>query len=239
MERFFKLLFILTLVFSVPLSVAFGQEKKNEQKIKVVVTDDSGTRTVIDTTFTGDKMPEIISLKDGKVIHISKEGLDLSHLDTGSKGKKVFVTVSSDLEDGKKTEEKVIIMSSDSLKWTVKPGGDKGNFYVYSSSESTGEKPRKHIVIASSGNDLSELESEDYMIITPGKVIKHGDGKSFSIVVADDNGESDSDVTKYVIAKDGVVVTIESNDEAKAKELVKEIESKLDVKTDTKKTEKK
>ena len=30
--------------------------------------------------------------------------------------------------------------------------------------------------------------------------------------------------TKYVIAKNGMVVTIEGNDEARAKELVKEIE---------------
>jgi len=36
-------------------------------------------------------------------------------------------------------------------------------------------------------------------------------------------------MTKYVIAKDGVVVTVESNDEAKAKDLIKDIENKLGV----------
>ncbi len=164
------------LAFSAPLSMASGQEKKNEQKIKIIVSDDSGTKTVIDTIFTGDKLPGTITLKDGKVVHITRAGTDLSHLDNDSKGTKVHVTVSSDLEDGKETE---------------------------------------------------------------GIVIRQDSGKSFSIVVADNDEESDSDVTKYVIAKDGVVVTIESDDEAKAKELMKEIESRLDAKTDTKKVEKK
>ena len=36
-------------------------------------------------------------------------------------------------------------------------------------------------------------------------------------------------MTKYVIAKDGVVVTVESKDEAKAKDLIKEIENKLGI----------
>ena len=35
--------------------------------------------------------------------------------------------------------------------------------------------------------------------------------------------------TKYVIAKDGMVVTIEGNDEAKAKEILKDVESRLGV----------
>ena len=35
--------------------------------------------------------------------------------------------------------------------------------------------------------------------------------------------------TKYVIAKDGMVISIEGNDEAKVKEIVKDVESKLGV----------
>ena len=38
--------------------------------------------------------------------------------------------------------------------------------------------------------------------------------------------------SRFVIAKDGMVVTVEGNDEAKAKELVKEIENKLGVRND-------
>ena len=33
--------------------------------------------------------------------------------------------------------------------------------------------------------------------------------------------EQDKEVTKYVIEKDGMVITVEGNDEAKVKELVK------------------
>jgi hypothetical protein len=34
---------------------------------------------------------------------------------------------------------------------------------------------------------------------------------------------------KYVIAKDGMVISVEGNDEAKVKDMVKDIESKLKV----------
>lgn len=238
MERVSKLLFVLILAFSIPFSNASGQDNKNEKKIKVIIVDDSGTKTVIDTAFTGDKIPETITLKDGKVIHLTKKDVDLADLDSGLKGRKILVTVSTDLDEGKETSEKVIIMSSDSAKWTARPGNEKGHVYVYSSSKSTGEKPGKYVVIASTGDKLPELEDENGIIISTGKVIRHDGDKSFSIVV-DEDSDSDSDVTKYVIAKDGVVVTIESDDEAKAKELMKEIESRLDAKADTKKTEKK
>jgi len=37
-------------------------------------------------------------------------------------------------------------------------------------------------------------------------------------------------MTKYIFAKDGVVITEESKDEAKAKEILEILENKLDVK---------
>lgn len=54
--------------------------------------------------------------------------------------------------------------------------------------------------------------------------------KTFDVYVSSDDNESTVEKTRYVIAKDGMVVTVEGNDEAKAKELVKDIESKLGVK---------
>jgi len=46
-----------------------------------------------------------------------------------------------------------------------------------------------------------------------------------------EDGDNDSlaDKTRIVIAKDGMVVTIEGNDEAKAQELAKEVENKLGI----------
>jgi hypothetical protein len=208
MKRIPGLFRILTLAGLLPFLTASGQDKKNEQKIKIVIADDSGTRTVMDTTFTGDKMPETITLENGKVIHLSKHGADVEDNDTDSKGNQVFVTVSSDSE------------------------GDN--------------TAKKHIIIASSGDKPHEWQVEKSVTISDGDVIKHEGGKSFSVVVSDNDEQSDSDATKYIIAKDGVVVTIQSDDEAKAMELKKVIESKLGVdndkeaaKTGTKKTEKK
>ena len=57
--------------------------------------------------------------------------------------------------------------------------------------------------------------------------LKHG--KTFDVYVSENENESTTEKARYVIAKDGMVVTIEGNDEAKAKELVKEIENKLGV----------
>jgi hypothetical protein len=45
----------------------------------------------------------------------------------------------------------------------------------------------------------------------------------------------DSDATKYVVAKDGVIVTVESDDEEKAQEIIKLIQDKLGVKNEEKK----
>jgi hypothetical protein len=53
-------------------------------------------------------------------------------------------------------------------------------------------------------------------------------------VVSQDSlqGDSETEKSRYVIAKDGMVVTIEGNDDARAKELVKEIENILGVKSE-------
>jgi len=123
---------ILVLFISfLPLSFALGQEKKNEQKVKVVVADKSGTKVIIDTTFTGTGTLDSVILKGGNVIYIGKHDSD-------------------------------------------------------------------------------------------------GDQK-FDIMVSDDKLDNDIDKTKYVIAKNGITVSIEGNDEVKVKELASEIEKKLDI----------
>lgn len=123
------------------LSVALvsAQDKKTEQRIKVIVEDGSGKKVIIDTVYKDTPAPDSIKLKDGTVIFMKHEG------------------------DGADTRH-----------------GEKVNVIMRSSKE---------------------------------------------------NGDNDSsaDETRIVIAKDGMVVTIEGNDEAKAQELAKEIENKLGV----------
>jgi len=55
-------------------------------------------------------------------------------------------------------------------------------------------------------------------------------GKTFTVYVDKDGKKADAEKTKYVIKKNGMVVSVEGSDYEKVKELVKVIESNLDVK---------
>ena len=179
------------------MAITSGQEKKGEKKIKIIVEEGSGTKTVMDTVFTGSPMPEKIELKDGTIVFIGNPDMDLKHVKDGNK---VIVTVDASEDGEKHSEKKVIVMSSDSASWTAASTGAKDQIYV----------------------------------ISPGKVIRKEGTGSFSVVVTDDE-EKASDATKYVIAKDGMVVTVESDDEEKAKEVLKLIQDKLGIKNEEKK----
>jgi hypothetical protein len=157
------------LISLLPLSLASGQEKKNEQKVKVVIADKSGTKVVIDTTFTGTGTVDSVLLDGGNVIYIRNDDSDTE----GKPGKQV----------------KVIARV------------DKG-----------------------SGNT-----SHQYVYINDGKVIRHDGEEKIDIMVSDDKTDNEIDKTKYIIAKNGITVSIEGNDEAKVKELAGEIEKRLDV----------
>lgn len=232
MKRVCTNLFVIMLGAIVPLSSAFGQDKKNEQKIKIVVDDGSGEKTVLDTTFKDGKMPETINLKDGKTIFIGKSGKGMTHIESGDGPEKVFVTVRSEGENEENEVSNVVIMSSDSMKWTASPSGKKKHIYVYSNNS---EKDSEPVIVTARANARSGKEidyKEDRVIIMKdGYAVESGkDGKTFDVIVESGDNEKDSDLTKYIIAKDGVVVTVESNDEAKAKDIIKTIEDKLGVK---------
>jgi hypothetical protein len=95
-----------------------------------------------------------------------------------------------------------------------------------------------------------ESKGGRYIYVSEGnKAIKEGD-KTFDVKVITDEKDNKMEMTKYVIAKDGMVISIEGNDEAKVKDMIKNIESKLGVskedknvkqvvKEETKKTTKK
>ena len=232
MKRMYKYAMLFILAAVIPLTASIGQEKKNEQKIKVIINDGSGEKTVLDTTFTGENTPHKISLKDGKVIFIGEPGEKMTHILSDGKAEKVFVTVSSDGDGKKEIEKKVIIMSGDSMTWTAKPG--EKNVYAYSLSKSAGGKGGGTIIVTPAGTrkDIwvnDEDEGGKVIVIKDGKVIENAGEKTFDIRVETNDNETDVEKTKYVIAKDGFVVTVEGDDEAKAKELMKVIESKLGV----------
>ena len=54
--------------------------------------------------------------------------------------------------------------------------------------------------------------------------------------VTTDEKDKSVEKIKYVIAKDGMVVSVEGNDEAKVKDMVKDIEAKLGINKEDKST---
>lgn len=217
MKKFSKSLLLLLFAITVPFMMASGQDKKSEKKVKIIVADKDGTKTIIDTTFTGDSTPDSIALKNGKVIYFETPGSVTTNLINEEGKGKIYVTAIIDEEkDGEKSkEENVIIIRGDKGEWTVTPStGTSEHVYAYVSDDPKGEKTEKHVVITSKAGKDAIWEEKD--------------GETFHVTV-DSNVDTNTDMTKYVIAKDGLVVTVESNDEAKAKEIIKMIEDKLDV----------
>ena len=161
MERIRKIIYSSIIILLIPFSLALGQDKKSEQKVKIIVDDGSGSKVIIDTVYKDSSAPDSMKLKDGTVIYLKHSG-----------------------------------------------------------EESDREHPdrKKHILITSSSEDKET-------------------GKTVDVYVSENENESTTEKARYVIAKDGMVVTIEGNDEVKAKELAKEIENKLGVKNEV--TEKK
>jgi len=119
------------LVLLVPFTIASGQDKKNEQKIKIVIADDGGSEVILDTLITGNTLSDSIILKNGKTIYLAREEGD----DTPGCKKYVITATVPDGDDNKKQISKeVTIIASDDMQ------GENGNCKV------------KHITSASSGN---------------------------------------------------------------------------------------
>jgi hypothetical protein len=102
--------------------------------------------------------------------------------------------------------------------------GEGGKVITWSSSSST----------SSTSGDSKSMK---YIYISDDKDSGKSGEKTYDVRVTEDEKDSNMEKTKYVIAKDGIVVSIEGNDESKVKDLIKDVESKLGV-TDDKKVEK-
>jgi UDP-N-acetylglucosamine transferase subunit ALG13 len=232
MKKISTLILAALFLSLMPFSAANAQEKKNEQKIKIVVSDGSGTKVIIDTLIKDGSVKDTLILKNGKTIIIGNAGDDkmiTSHSGNGS----VFVTVTSDDNNSGNIEKEVTVISSDSKPVTA--GNDKGNVYVVTKSGSEGgDNHQYRVITSSSGNN--EKEGSVIYITEDGKdrLITE---KSSNVKVVEGHKIELPDRSTYMIAKDGIVVSIEGGDDAKTKELVKEIEKLMGVnkKSDTKK----
>jgi hypothetical protein len=203
MKRIIKIIFVSFFAIVVPLILASGQNNKSEQQIKVIVDDGSGTKTIIDTVYKDTQAPDSIKLKNGTVLYIKHYGEGRDSEHHRCKEHFTMTYSSNGKDDGK---EEVIIISSDSLH-----SGKGGDNIRYFSSPSSSSNSR-------SGSNEGRSD-ERY------SVIRRESREDF-------DNDSIDEKTRFVIAKDGMVVTIEGKDEAKAKELAREIESKLGVNTE-------
>ena len=101
------------MILFLPSSISTGQEKNSEQKIKIIIKDDSGTKVVIDTLIKGGSPEDPIKLKDGTVIFI--DGHSDLHDDSDNGGPEhVYVTVKSDGKESGKVVKEVTVISTDS-----------------------------------------------------------------------------------------------------------------------------
>ncbi len=184
---------ILTII---PLSLASGQGKKNEEKIKIVIADDSGKKVVVDTLINEEQVPDTLRLKDGKVIFIGHHGNE-TDMKSPSEKEYVYVTISSDGKKTKKEYKNFTVINDDSINWAS--AGNKHHRFIYMNNDKL-----------QGGNCDNQIDAEN----------------------SSDNQDTTIDKTRFIIAKNGIVVTIEGNNEAKTKELIQLVQDKLGIKNE-------
>ena len=219
--------FLLVLsALALPLSSATCQDIKTENKIKVVLDDGSGAKTVMDTTITNGQLPDSVVLKNGKVIYFAE---NMKEVKDGKSPEKILVTVTSTGRDEKNKEQTIITTYENSARTSKACNNDTKHSYSYSSSgNSDGKSESQTIIVTDDDKDLTAGKA-NVLIIKDGKVIRDENDNDFDTLEKLEKNDNHAEMTKYVIAKDGVVVTVESKDEAKAKDLIKEIENKLGI----------
>ena len=210
-----------------PFPLINGQEKKNEEKVKIVIADKSGSKVVLDTTFTDIDKSDSIKLKDGTTVYFGK------HPDEESlPGNKQIYIVSPDDKNAKKISREVTVVSSDSNDSQELNEEIGDNIVVYSQS---GDKDavhgKKYKVITKVGKEGGKSDMK-YIYINDDKEAGQNSDEQFDVKVNKDEFDQNTNNTKHVIAKNGIVVTIEGENEDQINELVKEIEKKLDIKKD-------
>ncbi len=192
--RRIKIVFATLFISLLPFSMIFGQEKKSEQKIKIIVADESGTKVVIDTVLNNSPVLDSIRLKNGEVIYIGRDRDEHRYMHGQDRGR-AYIRISPDEKGTGKETREITVISSDSIGWTQTP----------------------------------KACGQQYIYINDDKVIRKDGEKKFDVYVSTDQNDSNVNKTKYVIAKNGIVVSVEGDDEVKVKEIINLIENKLDV----------
>jgi hypothetical protein len=226
MKRIVKVvLFAFPILLGTCLAVN-AQAKEKEKHIKIVVSDKSGKVTELDTLITGEIKSDSIRLKNGETIYLARHG---STGKSGIKGKPetMVVSFSSDNNAPHDITKKIIIVS-DSAKVI-----DDGDVIIVNDDKISNDNNGRDIVTTSKGSHANGAGSVYITDDNSGKK-----EKTIEVRVTSDDKEKSVVKTRYVIAKDGMVVTVEGNDEAKAKEIIDEVKAKLGEETKSKEVSK-
>ena len=189
MKRIKSLIAASFLVFLISFSIVSGQDKKSEQRIKIVVANDHGSDVILDTLITGKPLSDSILLKNGKTIYLAHEEMDDA---AGSSEPKKYIITS-----------------------TVSDGGDKK------------QQINKKVLIIHSGSDMEGAKWTENNKTGCGS---EDSGETYTYTIDSGNKAPDSEITKYVISRDGIRITVEGSDYDKVKDVIKDIENTLDSK---------
>jgi hypothetical protein len=233
MKRTGKILFIAGVALIFLSIAAIAQEKKEQQKIKIVVADKEGTKVVVDTTFAGGTAPDSITLKDGNVIYIKSGNSNLAGKDDmKSKNKNVYVTVTDNDNGDKKITKEITVIDGDSAETGQKEDGTR--VIVMSDGKALADATY-NVTVSSDVKTEGKGNNKTVYYYVNSNDGKKGSGEKFDIEVNSDAADvSHGEKSSYVIAKDGMVITIEGGSEEKVKEMAGVIEAKLGIKKDSK-----
>jgi len=194
MERINRIIRATFSVIIIPFAVVAAQDKVNEQRIKIVLAEDNGSKVILDTLITGNSVNDSIVLKNGNTIYLEKTA---SEDITGTPGCKKYIITAS-LPDGNETRRQI----------------NKEITIISSDSDIVDEKGKNKSKQANCESLANEMK--------------------YSYTVESGNMDADSEKAKYVISRDGIVITVEGSDYAKVKEIIKDIEKSLDAKSEIK-----
>ena len=173
MNRIDKIIVACLFVVIIPAVIASGQDKKSEQRIKIVVAGDGGSNVLIDTLITGDSPKDSIILKDGKTIFLTRAEKDDSDAIGGSKHYVITTTVTDGNDTGKEVTKEVRVISSESdnisghdnarckqARCEELANGGKYSYTVVSEDKESGSDMAKY-VISKNGLRIT-VEGSDY-----------------------------------------------------------------------------
>ena len=214
-----------------PVTGIIGQEKKNEEKIKIVKVDDSGSMVVIDTIFKDGSRPDTIRIKDGKIVFAGHKSAKGQHLHGMEKGSIIVMPSADDRKNGKESRE-ITVIYSDSIGFKANPEAGSDKVIIYSGADHQETMSGDNVKVIKRIEKGGKGYGQSYIYINDDKDIQEDTDEIFDVHVDSDQNDLNINRTKYVIAKNGIVVSVEGDDEAKVKEIINMIETKLDVNKD-------